>query len=88
MPNVKVYLDSRLTAKDVISFDFTRIVIATGSRWRRDGVARWHTFPIESFDNGRIFTPDDIMTGVEVKGPVVLFDDDHYYMGSVLAEKL
>ena len=88
MPNVKVYLDSRLTAKDVIGFDFTRIVIATGSRWRRDGVARWHTFPVESFNNGRVFTPNDIMAGVEVKGPVVLFDDDHYYMGAVLAEKL
>jgi dimethylamine/trimethylamine dehydrogenase len=88
MPSVKVYPDSRLTAKDVISFDFTRIVIATGSRWRRDGVARWHTFPVESFNNGRVSTPDDIMTGVEVEGPVVLFDDDHYYMGAVLAEKL
>ena len=88
MPNVKVYLDSQLTAKDILDFGFAQIVIATGSSWRRDGVARWHTFPIESFDNGRVFTPDDIMTGVEVKGPVMLFDDDHYYMGAVLAEKL
>ena len=36
----------------------------------------------------RVFTPDDIMAGVDVNGPVVLFDDDHYYMGAVLAEKL
>lgn len=88
MPNVKIYLDSRLTSKDILDFGFTQIVIATGSIWRHDGVARWHTFPIESFDNRRIFTPDDIMAGVEVDGPVVLFDDDHYYMGAVLAEKL
>jgi len=88
MPNVKVYLDSRLTAKDVLDFGFARIVLATGSRWRRDGVARWHTFPVESFNNERVFTPDDIMAGVDVNGPVVLFDDDHYYMGTVLAEKL
>jgi dimethylamine/trimethylamine dehydrogenase len=88
MPNVKIYLDSRLTSKDILDFGFTQIVIATGSIWRHDGVARWHTFSIESFDNRRIFTPDDIMAGVEVDGPVVLFDDDHYYMGAVLAEKL
>jgi len=88
MPNVKVYLDSWLTAKDILDFGFAQIVIATGSSWRRDGVARWHTFPVESFDSERVFTPDDIMAGVDVNGPVVLFDDDHYYMGAVLAEKL
>jgi dimethylamine/trimethylamine dehydrogenase len=28
------------------------------------------------------------MADIEVSGPVVLYDDDHYYMGAVLAEKL
>ncbi len=88
MPNVNVYLDSRLTAKDVLNFGFIRVALATGSHWRRDGIARWHTSPVEAFDSDRVFTPDDIMAGVEVTGPVVIFDDDHYYMGAVLAEKL
>jgi dimethylamine/trimethylamine dehydrogenase len=88
MPNVKVYLDSRLTAKDILSYDFDRVILATGARWRRDGVSRWHNAPAEHFDSDRIFTPDDIMADVEPSGPVVLFDDDHYYMGPVLAEKL
>jgi dimethylamine/trimethylamine dehydrogenase len=35
-----------------------------------------------------IFTPDDIMDGKEPKGSVVIYDDDHYYMGGVLAEHL
>jgi dimethylamine/trimethylamine dehydrogenase len=39
-------------------------------------------------DSDRIYTPDDIMAGKEPSGPVMLFDDDHYYMGAVLAEKL
>ena len=88
MPNVNVYLDSRLTAEDILSYDFERIILATGARWRRDGVARWHTLPAKQFDSEQIFTPDDIMAGIEPGGPVVLFDDDHYYMGAVLAEKL
>ena len=88
MPNVNVYLDSRLTAEDILNYDFGRVVLATGSYWRRDGIARWHTSPVEAFDSDRVFTPDDIMAGVEVTGPVVIFDDDHYYMGAVLAEKL
>ena len=33
-----------------------------------------------------VFTPDDLMAGKIPQGRVVLFDDDHYYMGGVLAE--
>jgi dimethylamine/trimethylamine dehydrogenase len=88
MTHIKVYLDSRLTAKDVLSYDFDHIFIATGAHWRRDGVSRWHSAPVENLDSERIYTPDDIMAGIEPSGPVVLYDDDHYYMGPVLAEKL
>jgi len=88
MPNVNIYLDSRLTAKDILDYDFDRIVLATGSYWRRDGIAHWHTAAVKSFDSDRVLTPDDILAGVDVTDPVVLFDDEHYYMGAVLAEKL
>jgi dimethylamine/trimethylamine dehydrogenase len=33
-----------------------------------------------------VYTPDDLMDGELPSGNVVLFDDDHYYMGGVLAE--
>jgi dimethylamine/trimethylamine dehydrogenase len=88
MNNIKVYMDSRLTAEDIFSYDFDHIFIATGAHWRRDGVSRWHSAPVENLDSERIYAPDDIMAGIELSGPVVLFDDDHYYMGPVLAEKL
>jgi len=35
-----------------------------------------------------VFTPDELLDGMLVAGPVVVFDDDHYYLGAVLAEKL
>ncbi len=88
MRNIDVYLDSRLTVREVLGFGFNRIIVATGSRWRRDGVSRWHVSPVKEFENKQIFTPDDILADVEIRGPVVLYDDDHYYMGAVLAEKL
>ena len=28
------------------------------------------------------------MSGVQISSPVVVFDDDHYYLGGVLAERL
>ncbi len=37
----------------------------------------------------QVLTPDDVMSGVRPRGKTVaLFDDDHYYMGGVLAELL
>jgi dimethylamine/trimethylamine dehydrogenase len=38
--------------------------------------------------NGNIFTPDDLMSGKLPSGKVLIYDDDHYYMGGVLAELL
>jgi dimethylamine/trimethylamine dehydrogenase len=88
LPNVQVYLASAMTAQDILDTGANRIVIATGSHWRRDGVARYHRTPIAGLDQAALFTPDDVMDGREIEGPVVLYDDDHYYMGGVIAEKL
>ena len=88
MPNVQVYRDSRLDAEHVREFGAGRVVVAAGARWRRDGVGRAQFFPVPGFDRDAVYTPDDIMAGTRPAGPVVVFDDDHYYMGRVLAEKL
>jgi dimethylamine/trimethylamine dehydrogenase len=88
MSNVTVYRDSRLSASDVFDLGFSDIAIATGSTWRRDGVARYHTLPIKIDAGMPVFTPDDVMDGKFPAGHVVIYDDDHYYMGSVLAELL
>jgi dimethylamine/trimethylamine dehydrogenase len=88
-PNVETYFDSRLTAEDILAFGFQNICIATGAHWRADGVARMHVAPIPGAQSGvPVFTPDDIMAGRLPSGRVVVFDDDHYYMGGVLAELL
>jgi dimethylamine/trimethylamine dehydrogenase len=88
MPNVAIYRESRLSADDVFDLGFSDIAIATGSTWRRDGVARYHTLPINIDAGMPVFTPDDVMEGKFPFGHVVIYDDDHYYMGSVLAELL
>jgi dimethylamine/trimethylamine dehydrogenase len=64
------------------------VVLATGSTWRRDGVGRHFTKPISVAQSARVLTPDDIMAGAKVAGHVVIYDDDHFYMGSVVAEAL
>jgi dimethylamine/trimethylamine dehydrogenase len=64
------------------------VAIATGAKWRRDGSGRWHTTAVD-FGDLPLLTPDDLMDGVRPEGErVVIYDDDHYYMGGVLAELL
>ncbi len=89
LANVELAFGSRLTAGEILDYDFDHVAVATGSRWRADGVGRWHSSPLE-FDSGmQLLTPDDLMSGARPRGErVVLFDDDHYYMGGVLAELL
>src|SRR5262245_867793 len=88
MANVQVYLESRLTAPEILEFGFARVVLATGGVWRSDGVGRWHTRSIPGLSDASVITPEDIFAGKRPEGPVVIFDDDHYYLGGVLAEKL
>ena len=93
MPRVQTYLDSRLTPDDVLAFGEQHVLVATGSRWRRDGLGRQHRAGLIEPDaapalSGHIFTPDDVLAGAAIAGPVLIYDDDHYYMAGALAERL
>jgi dimethylamine/trimethylamine dehydrogenase len=89
MQNVATYLDSALTAQDVLDFGAEHVIVATGCHWRRDGVGRSHGEPIPGFvDTPALFTPDDIMDGRLPDGPVAIYDDDYFYTGSTIAEAL
>ncbi len=89
LESVEVYRESALTAANVLEVGADHVAIATGSTWRKDGFGSSNPAGIEALtDSQRIFTPDDIMAGRLPEGPVVIFDDDHYYMGTVIAERL
>jgi dimethylamine/trimethylamine dehydrogenase len=88
MKNVAMYPSSRMTVEDILESGVQNIILATGATWRRDGVGRTLWKPIQGFDLQDIFNPDDLMDGKLPGGNVVIYDDDHYYMGGVLAELL
>ena len=92
-PNANLYLESEMTADEVIAFGADTITIATGASWRNDGVGSTNFDPITF--NTRILTPDCIMAdtefselGKELKSPVLIYDDDHFYIASCMAEIL
>ncbi len=88
--NSEIYFSSRLSASDIKNFEADRIIFATGSYWRRDGVgsSNPHSFSLDRFN---LYTPDDIFGNnldIKSRAPVIVYDDDHFYMASVIAEKL
>lgn len=84
--NIYFYPSSPMTAKDILEAGAPHVILATGSTWRRDGVGRTLSRPVQG--GAKIFTPDDLMNGKLPSGKVLIYDDDHYYMGGVLAELL
>ncbi|MGI8310622.1 NAD(P)-binding protein [Saccharopolyspora hattusasensis] len=88
MRNVQLLPGNELTAAEVLAGECSLVAVATGATWRADGVGRYHRREVPGLAGVPVFTPDDIMTGRLPEGRVVLFDDDHYYMGGVLAELL
>ncbi|MFP6744518.1 MAG: FAD-dependent oxidoreductase [Alphaproteobacteria bacterium] len=86
--NVSVYRESPLGADEVREFGAPRVVLATGAQWRRDGIERWHQSAMEGWQNDSVLSAGDVMAGADVSSPVVIFDDEDYYLGGVIAEKL
>ncbi|MFO1175914.1 MAG: NAD(P)-binding protein [Paracoccaceae bacterium] len=90
LPNAQMYLQSPLSADDILAYGIAHVALATGGRWRADGVGRTHRRPLHFIAEGAVVTPDDMMdrgaAAVADRGPVVIFDDDWFYMGSLMAE--
>ncbi len=91
-PQAELYLQSRLTSADVLAYGIGKVVLATGARWRTDGVGRAHRSPLPFLATGRTVSVDDLLDApalaLALAGEVVVFDDDRYYMAGVLAERL
>ncbi|HEX4150736.1 MAG TPA: FAD-dependent oxidoreductase [Steroidobacteraceae bacterium] len=89
LAQVTIVRASPVSTEDILEFGAQRVVLATGARWRRDGVGRANSSAIPGLDiEGQVFTPEDVMAGRKPQSPAVIFDDDHYYLGGVIAEKL
>jgi dimethylamine/trimethylamine dehydrogenase len=100
MKNVAMYPSSSMTAEEILETGAQNIILATGATWRRDGMGRTLRKPIRGYDLPNVLSPDDLMgeekvvnfTGMLrenlVNGNWIIYDDDHYYMGGLLAELL
>jgi dimethylamine/trimethylamine dehydrogenase len=87
LTNVNLYAGNELSADDILGLEHARVVIATGARWTRSLYSTLE-LPVGELAGPNVYTPDDVAAGVLPEGPVVVFDFDNYYMGSLIAEQL
>jgi dimethylamine/trimethylamine dehydrogenase len=88
LTNVDVFLGSRLSVEDILEYGFSDVVVTTGAHWRADGVGVSNWQPIQGSDHAHVLTPEHIYAGAAIADPVLVFDDDNFYLGAVIAEKL
>ena len=86
MPNVEVFRESRMTDDDILEVGADHVLVATGSHWTTDGVGRARNLPFDVAAGSVVVGADSVLAGAETpSGQAVIFDDDHYYLGAVIA---
>lgn len=84
MAHVDIYTNSEIDADAVIEMGVDHTFVATGSQWMTNGLGSTHFEPVRGFETAA-FGVDKVMSGAAPTGPIVIYDDDHYYMGNVIA---
>ena len=88
LDQVETFPASLMTADDILAFGAAHVALATGAVYRADGRGRAHPRGLTIREGANVLTPDDIFDGAVLSGEVVVYDDDHYALGSAIAEKL
>ncbi len=90
LPNVTIFPSSKMTSEEILETGIENVIIAAGSEYRRDGMGRNLFEPVPGHEMSTVFTPDDILgeSPIFPTGKVLVYDDDHYFMGGAMAELL
>jgi dimethylamine/trimethylamine dehydrogenase len=90
LDNVEVILDTHLEADDVFEYGAEIVVVATGSRWRADGMNGPTQSVIPGADAENVFAPEQVFdAGGAIEGDhVVVYDTDGYFTAVAMAQML
>lgn len=90
LSNVEVILKRRLTAEEVLTYGAEIVVIATGSRWRSDGMNGPTQAPIPGAGQAFVHTPEEVSAarGAIEAERVLVYDTDGYFTAVAMAQML
>ncbi len=83
--NIVIYPESRMDARDVLEVGADHVLIATGSKWTTDGIGRHRSMAFECSTQAVIVSAETILDGTCPDGRILVYDDDHHYLGPVMA---
>ncbi len=86
--NVQMFVESTLDADQVLELSCDHVAVATGSRWRMNFVGAHHRKPVSTKSEAMLISPEKIFDGIKPGNRVMIYDDDHYYLASAIAEHL
>ena len=86
LPNVEVFRESPMDVDDILEVGADHVFLGTGAKWTTDGVGRVRNLPF-AVEAGAVVVSADTMLagGATPSGSALVFDDDHYYLGPVIA---
>lgn len=86
LDNIEVFRESRMTPQDVLELGVDHVVLATGSTWATDTIGRHSDTGLSPQAPNMVVGAETVLDGGPITGDhVVIYDDDHYYLGSVMA---
>jgi dimethylamine/trimethylamine dehydrogenase len=89
LKNVEVILGAELDAEAVLNYGAEIVVLATGARWRHDGLNSLTHAPIPTAEGAWVVTPEQVvLEGVRPEYHAVVYDADGYFLGGSIAETL
>jgi dimethylamine/trimethylamine dehydrogenase len=90
LPNVEVVLGTRLDAEAVLTYGAEIVVLATGARWRADGMNGPTQSTIPGAEHDFVHTPEQVSAaGGAIDGEhVLVYDTDGYFTAVGMAEML
>jgi dimethylamine/trimethylamine dehydrogenase len=90
LSNVEIVLNTRLDAEGVLTYGAEIVVIATGARWRADGMNGPTQSPIPGAGRDFVFTPERVsaVRGAISGERVVVYDTDGYFTAVGMVEML
>ena len=90
LANVEVIRGTRLDAEGVLTYGAEIVVLATGARWRADGMNGPTQAPIPGAELDFVYTPEQVSAvGGAIDGEhVLVYDTDGYFTAVGMAEML
>lgn len=84
--NIEIYRESRMSPGNITDLAPDHVLIATGAYWTTDGIGRHCDAGFSDANAPILHSAEDVLDGILPTGKhVLIYDDDHYYLGSVMA---